>query len=210
MEQTRPNMTNISGKLIALMARSGLNTTQLAKETKIPQATLHKIITNESQKPRAATLKKLADYFNIDIQDLILSAEEIYAVEKRSVLPVIKWAEINDWLNEGSFNTKRFITISRHVSKTAFATISTDSIIPQFKNGATLIFEPNLIPKDGSIVLLKLHQHEDILLRQLIIDVQQKFIKPLNPDLAARISPIDSKDKILATLIQVIIDYENN
>lgn len=53
-----------------LMRRDGLNAHSLAREAKANQPTLFRILSGESLDPRTATLRPLADFFGVSVEDL--------------------------------------------------------------------------------------------------------------------------------------------
>ena len=63
--------TNISHVLTALMKKAEISENALADATGVPQPTIHRILTGESQEPRISNLEKLARYFNLKANDLI-------------------------------------------------------------------------------------------------------------------------------------------
>jgi len=62
--------TLIARNLDVLMRRENTNPTKLEKETKVPQPTIHRILSGESKDPRTGTLQPLADYFGVSVSDL--------------------------------------------------------------------------------------------------------------------------------------------
>ena len=202
-------LSDLSHNIKKLMKAHGISVYELAHESGIPQPTLHKIVNGTSKKPNSKSIKKIAEYFKVDVQTLTLSdSEKEGSVEYKNV-PIISWQGITDWLNNNTqFN--RTLPVKRNISDRAFAIISNDAIFPQYKSGAILVFDPALSPKDGSFILLKLQEHQNILLRQLVIDVNDKFIRSPNPEFGNHLSKLGKGDGILATLIQVIINYEEN
>lgn len=71
-----------------------------------------------------------------------------------------------------------------------------------------LLFDPNKPFKDRSFVLVQLQEAEDPVFRQLIIDLDQKYLKPLNPDLNAfKMRLVKEKDNIIATLVEARQTY---
>jgi phage repressor protein C with HTH and peptisase S24 domain len=53
-----------------LIARRKTTPYELQRETGVPQPTIHRIITGESNDPRTKTLQPLADYFGVSVADL--------------------------------------------------------------------------------------------------------------------------------------------
>lgn len=54
-----------------------------------------------------------------------------------------------------------------------------DSMMPEFKDGNVIVIDPEMPPRNGSFVFAK-HNGEYIF-RQLEIDNNKYFLKPLNP-----------------------------
>jgi len=63
--------TNISHALAALMKKGNVSENALAGATGVPQPTIHRILTGESQEPRISNLEKLARFFGLKAHDLI-------------------------------------------------------------------------------------------------------------------------------------------
>jgi len=55
-----------------------------------------------------------------------------------------------------------------------------DSMLPEFKEGNIIIIEPDGVVESGSYVFAI--YDEEYIFRQLIIDNEQFFLKPLNPN----------------------------
>jgi transcriptional regulator with XRE-family HTH domain len=192
------------------MAKEGINTIELARKIGVPQPTLHKILTGKSKRPRPATIRIIADYFKVDITEITLDQNGNKDLLSFRMIPILNWSNIRAWLSNDKSVAKNADTmpVKSTSGELTFATIPNDNILPQYKNGSILVFDPELPPKDGSLILIAFEEHKEILLRQLVLDIRKKFIQSLNPALGSRLSEIGEKDKILATLIQVIINYE--
>ncbi len=54
-----------------------------------------------------------------------------------------------------------------------------DSMAPEFADGCIVIVDPGHVPHDGSYVIVEFAG--DIFFRQLVIDGERRFLKPLNP-----------------------------
>ena len=48
---------------------------EVSRRTHVPQPTIHKILSGKTTDPRASTLKSLADYFKISIDELVTGVE---------------------------------------------------------------------------------------------------------------------------------------
>lgn len=54
-----------------------------------------------------------------------------------------------------------------------------DSMAPEFADGCIVIVDPGYLPHDGSYVIVEFAG--DVFFRQLVIDGERRFLKPLNP-----------------------------
>lgn len=61
---------SIKNELQARMERAGLNPHSLATKTKVPQATIWRILNGESKEPKESTVTKLARFFGITNDEL--------------------------------------------------------------------------------------------------------------------------------------------
>ena len=91
-----------------------------------------------------------------------------------------------------------------NISNQGYATTLEDSSMePLFCRGSLLIFDSEKPFKDRSYVLVLLHETNTLVFRQLLIDLDRKYLKPLNPDLNIfKMRAIGEQDKIIATLIE--------
>lgn len=58
-----------------------------------------------------------------------------------------------------------------------------DSMEPEFPDGCVIIIDPGHVPRDGSYVVVE--YAGDIFFRQLVIDGERRFLKPVNPKYGA-------------------------
>jgi hypothetical protein len=102
------------------------------------------------------------------------------------------------------------IAFSGKISDNSYATITQDSAMePLFPRNSLLIFDPERIPKDRSYVLAELHDSNLLVFRQLLLDADQKYLKPLNPDLNIfKMRLLSEEDKIIATLVEARQIYD--
>lgn len=54
-----------------------------------------------------------------------------------------------------------------------------DSMEPEFVDGCVIIVDPGHAAKDGSYVIVE--YAGDLFFRQLVVDEERRFLKPLNP-----------------------------
>ncbi|EBW7254476.1 helix-turn-helix domain-containing protein [Salmonella enterica] len=165
-------------KLIAninhLMSQKRItNVTELAKQIRIPQPTMHRLLAGDMKEPKYALLKQIADFFKLSVQELVetdlLRAAGSQPVEPTKVgtlkfteVPIIGGAQLGNgghWTNmqypvgfgDGyiSWPTK---------DPDAYALRCTgDSMKPRIKDGEYVVIEPNhnFLPGDEVLVVTK-------------------------------------------------------
>lgn len=66
------NVDSIADRLKLLMERANVpNETWLAEQTKVPQPTVHRVLTGESKEPKLYVLKALAGFLGVTVSQLI-------------------------------------------------------------------------------------------------------------------------------------------
>lgn len=187
----------------------------LAREVNLPPPTIHRLITGKSTRPYKSSLKPIADYFSVTIDELtgekpfntnqILTNEKTAHTTRSKICAVslIPWTDLtqNQLLDKTKYDTIPFVG---NISNQGYATTLEDSSMePLFSCGSLLIFDPQKQFKDRSYVLVMLHETNTLVFRQLLIDLDLKYLKPLNPDLNVfKMRAIGEHDKIIATLIE--------
>ncbi len=202
------------------MLKKELNTSELARATKIPQQTLQKIVTGDCRNPRSSTLEPLAKYFGINLDQLTGEApiaEEMLAFNLPSNKPQVKDIPLLEWndvlnLEHALMQKDKQLLTSHHVGEQVFALIMQDiTMAPTFPEGSLLIFDPTLKPQDRSYALIYLNDIKEIVFRQILIDANNTYLKPLNPDFATpNLRRLHKDDKVFACLIESRQYFEGN
>ena len=213
----RMNMskTEISQRLKCLMADKEIRTTELARKTDLPQPTVHRIVSGISPNPHISSLKPIAKFFNVTIDQLKglkpISWLNISGLLKTQLtvgheIPVLNWQEVGDW--KSKLQAKEFdqtVSCDAKVSENAFAVKMNDSSMePVFTEDTILIIDPNKEFHHKDYILVKRERSNDIVFRQISIDEEHRYLKPLNAgDEKYKISLLEQGDKILGTLAQM-------
>jgi transcriptional regulator with XRE-family HTH domain len=212
----------ISNILKTLMFKKNMNTSQLARDTNLPQQTLNRIVSGNSPNPHAKTLKAIANFFDISIEQLKGKQPlpeskltlDLPAINKPKAkqIPLIKWDDLPIFIEKSkSYIINQFIYGSSQLGENVFSlTMNDSSMEPYFPEGAVLIFDPNKMPKDRSHVLTYIAESDTYLFRQLLIDGEYHYLKPLNPDLTTfQMRLLNEHDKILSVLVEFRHTYDN-
>lgn len=204
----------LSQTLKKLLFERDMKPADLARELDIPSPTIHRIVTGKSTRPYKSSLKPIADYFSIDVEELIgenipkdnheISAEtkKILLKSKIKFIPVIDWVEAN---NKQIVNKDHEqIAVHENTGNNCFALIMNDySMQPLFPKNTILIFDTDKTPTDRSYVLVKLDGVDIPIFRQILIDADHQYLKPINPDLNQfNMRILKKNDTILAALLE--------
>ena len=181
----------------------------LARQTKIPQTTLQRIVCGGSLNPHFATLKKLAAYFDVTIEQLKGFECIPWLNNTCNQVPLLNWEQAGSWNNDKPPVPEISIFTDLNVNKNIFALKMEDaSMEPQFSKNTILIIDGKKEPKDRSFVVVKLLDYPKVIFRQLLIDGQYKYLKPLSPDFEHfKMGLLSEKDAIVGVLIQSRRDY---
>lgn len=212
---------NLSKILQRLLFEKKMKPVDLAREVNLPQPTVHRLVTGKSTRPYKSSLKPIADYFSITVDQLI--GEDALEADNEAVaffpdkhkgfkkIPIIDWDGTSEFITKAiNPNPHRFTMGSTNLGEGAFATQMNDSSMePVFQRDATLVFDPKEQPKDRDYVLVKLKDVPSPILRWLLIDGEDKYLKPLNPDLSSfKMRLMEEGDEILAVLSEARTSFQ--
>src|SRR3990167_10408582 len=204
MDITTPS-NPISDILSRLMFEKRIRTAELARQIRLPQPTVHRIVTGTSPKPHSSSLTPLANFFGISLEQLKglkpipwLNPQESKTASGFRQLPVLKWDEILTWEQNPHFIPTEVLFCDVNVSPRSFIVRMTDaSMSPQFPIGTLLTIDPEKAIKDRSFVMAHLKNSTTALFRQLLIDGPNYHIKPISPDFDHfKMTMLTEEDKI--------------
>lgn len=168
----------LAKNLCCLLTNYNLNANKLAQILGIPMMTIRRLLSGETTDPRISTIKLVANYFDVSVDSLI---EENHATSiqrtKPQMVPKLDWEiiekistihdiDFSKWKEWQSASLGENDILSNH----AFALESRPSMYPRFPQGTIFIFDPDITPKDGDLVLIKLKKNNELTLRELAID----------------------------------------
>jgi SOS-response transcriptional repressor LexA len=204
--------TTLSSILQELIRKKGLSISELARRTSIPQPTLYRIAQGEHQRPHKKTLQALSDFFRITVDQLI-GLEPIKSVitDKPSVsqIPILNNKQATSWphIKNIEFN---YVFFEKPIGKNAFALIMPDrSMEPLIAINTLLIIDPERKPEYRSLVVVKLHNFGEVVVRQLIQDAANQYIRPLSQDFDHfEMIMLTSEDCIIGTVVEARLTCE--
>jgi SOS-response transcriptional repressor LexA len=196
-----------------LMHKKNFSEAKLSRETHIPQPTLHKILSGKTSDPRISTLKILAHYFEITLDDLysldVLKSIHTTDSEQSKSIPIISWEDCvksdDPTASLSSVNWDQWAVIANTDNKAAYALISKPSMEPRFPRGTTLIIDVDVQPSDGDLVIVYYPETKQATLRELSMDGPHRLLLSLNQNLPA--DQLTNTIKILGTVAQSRFTY---
>ncbi|WP_297196278.1 S24 family peptidase [uncultured Pluralibacter sp.] len=165
-------------KLIAninfLMAKRGIShVTDLARQIRISQPTMHRLVSGEVKEPKYAPLKQIADFFKVSVQDLMeknlskepdnetdnpVNAAAVHFTE----VPIVGGAQLG---NGGHWSNLQypvghgdgFISWPTRDPNAYALRCTGDSMKPRIKDGEYVVIEPSYqyLPGDEVLVVTK-------------------------------------------------------
>jgi len=213
------NQLELGKVLEHLMEEANITCTELARRTEIPQPTLHRILTGATRSPRGESLRPLANYFSITINQLLgdnpLPKDRIPGTHNLNVtgwqsIPIITWEQASQWpkAKEELHGTKwdKWTTTELAASSDTYSLIMTgDAMAPRFMEGTILIVNPTLEPKDRDFVVVRLKGQNSVTFKQLLLDGNDKYLKPLNPEFQTQL--LEKGYKFMGVMIQAKMNY---
>ena len=193
-----------------LLREKHMSPAQLSRETGLGKPTIHRLVTGKSTRPYPQSLEPIASYFDITVDQLLGEESLPLALttapfakkhEKLTEIPLIKWGDIgkNVLITEES---PTVVVTTNHSDKTFATPMNDSSMEPQFPHNTVLILDPEKKIYDRCYALIKLGDNNIHALRQILIDADHNFLKPLNPELGSQMRLLDSQDSIIAVLVE--------
>lgn len=194
-----------------LMRTKNLTEAGLSRNTGVAQPTLHKILSGRTNDPRVSTVKILANYFGITMDDLCTSmcvASE-QAPPKGKYIPILSWDNCVTQVEKiyGSRLNKDDKLLHVTEPDAEYALISKYSMYPRFVQGSYLIIANGRFFQDGDYVVVHYKNTDEATIRRILVDGPVKKLIALNNDGSNYGDVLDNEVKILGTLIQTRVDY---
>lgn len=212
-------MMKLNTILKMLLKEHHLSESELARRTGIGQPVIHRMASGETDNPKVATLIPIARYFALTINQLMgvdpLPKDRIPGtynpiVQTWAKVPLFTWEQLTEWPNitrRGTHDIR--ISTDADVSEQAFAIYVKDStMLPRFPEGTLLIIDPALEAQDKDFVIAIPKAQKNASFKQLLIDGDDIYLKPINPDFNTL--QIDSETKVVGVMIQARMDFRKS
>ncbi len=173
------SLNGVSKNISNLLEKRNMSESDLARVLNLPYNTIHRLINGSTTDPRISTLKSIANYFSISLDDLISNQliDTPNKQNKQRSIPLLNW----DYISNANFDAKSTqknyrmwhsvgAEYANELGLHSFAIESRPSLSPRFPNGSILIADPDEHPRDKDYVLIKIKETNDVAVRELLID----------------------------------------
>ena len=180
---TKILMTNLNH----FAEKYSIHEAELARQTGIPQPTLHKIMTGKTTDPRISTIQTLADYFGVTLDALYAETplNDNRSARKGKPIPIITWSQCTHYQKAlktlSSTQWLQWVVVDDGKHQNAlFALKSKATCEPHFPRGTIFIIDTKITPHDGDFVVAYFPSTTECTLRELSVDGKTELLLPLN------------------------------
>lgn len=211
------NSLTISEVIKKLLHIANITEAELARRTSMPTATLNKLKTGAIDDPRISTLKTIAEYFNITVDQLIgeQSVPNVFITDSSIKIPLFNLNELINFNKNhlSKYDNQEYIKINSSIDNyitnnhnKLFATkVSGESMHPQFEDKTIIVCSSEKKAKNRDFVVAYIKKINSIIFRQFFLDSQVIILKSINGDFP--IITLSDDDYIIGTIIMSIKNY---
>lgn len=199
-----------------LMATHRINATELARRINLPQPTIHRLLRGKTDDPKLSTLKLIANYFSITLDQLLgntileIGNSPKNPLHRSLAIPIISWT---DAINAESFianlavtNWEEWLLVDVKASRSSFGLKSKRSMEPCFPTGSSLIIDPKDTPQDGDLVIVSYKGITEATIREIVLDGPKQQLHSINN--GSIVDDLTSDFNILGVVIQTRFSYK--
>lgn len=208
----------LSNNLQQLMRIHGnTSVSELARLTRIPQPTIHHILTGSTKNPRKKALEELSRFFSISVEQLIgqeplptIIPDGVKKDLQISAIPIVEWNVLKNWpASKADIRDNQEILLNKTIANDSFALIiPDDSMLPRFQQNTLLIFDSGKTPKDRDFVIVHLSKDNKIDFNRLFYENNSFYLRHDLGDGNLQLTKLDpSHDRILGVLIEERIQH---
>ena len=200
----------------SLMHKHNLTIEMLAQEMNLSVSTINRLLMGSKSDPRLSTLKPLAKFFGVSIEELVGERpinlrpgedSEDFEIKYTFVqVPILHWEQVREAetrVPKLTFETwNKWAVVADEIGNHSYAlVIKQSSLPPPFYYKTIIVIDPTRAPKDSDYVLI-LHD-ENPLLCQFILNGIEKCYASLHLKQTFK----HDESKVCGTLVQWTIPY---
>ncbi|OIN82960.1 helix-turn-helix domain-containing protein [Francisella sp. TX07-6608] len=188
---------DLSNILSKLLKEHNLNEAQFAKIINIPTTTISRLTNRRTPDPRASTLKAIADYFGITVDDLI-GQDKLTSKFNTST---IKFTMLADFKEKFKSDKEFYTTEGTEIT----IKLDNDSMAPIFNGEHLLVFRNTQELRNREFVIAYIAAEDRVVFRQLLTEDSKKILIPLNHNFSKII--MTDNDIVIGKLVKSVKDY---
>lgn len=124
----------------------------------------------------------------------------------RGQVPLISWVRAGEWTRvEDPYavgDAEQWVSCPvSHGPRTFVLRVRGSSMEPDFPDGQWIFVDPDCMPRNGSLVVVRLDGSMEATFKRLVIEGYQQYLEALNPHWPQRIVPINQDAQILGVVI---------
>lgn len=206
LESTNQHIEHVLARhLRDLMHDRQVNEAELSRRTKIPPATLHKILSGKTADPRISTLQTLAHYFELTVDALLYGKSQT----QMQAVPILSWSDcikVNTSLKKINHASWHSWIITEYHGANIYGLSSKPAMEPRFPKGTVLIINPDLVAQDGDLAIVSFPNSPEATLRELFFDGPTKLLLPVNPN--GNKEQLNDSVRIIGVVIESRFTYQ--
>lgn len=204
---------NIGERIKKLRIKHGFTQVQLSEIVGIAQQSLQKIESGVTKNPKnvekfANTLNCSPEYLQFGVgshdgglDDVSLGPEIKKAIPLIDFVQAGNWGDINE-IKETQADYGSSLVCPVNCSNNTFALrVVGVSMEPKFFSGDLIFVDPDASYGNGSFVVARLDDENQATFKQLVIEGDHKFLKPLNKDWPEQLIPINGNCTIVGKVV---------
>lgn len=170
-----------------LMLHSQLSEADLCRGVNLPQTTINRLLSGQTNDPRMSTVVSVARFFGVSIGQLLgqemLVLNKAWRQARGATLPLVDWDSLDVWLRFPSQENEKignWVKTERSLKENAFAVRAPVSCFPIFGCESLLIMDryEKECGKDGQIALVELPEKQ-FCLRKILKEGNSLFLQRL-------------------------------
>lgn len=215
----------LKSNLSYLIKKYNIDNEVLSKCTGIASSTIASLRSRPGN-PTILTLHALADFFNVTVDQLISQdcslldevgnsagggddINNIIRVPVIDICDAMKWPFDVQKLYPDEPDADdcklRYITTNNDINNLCYAVkLDSEVLKPYYMKNTMFIIDPDKQPLDGNIVLIDLHNTNNLTFRRVFIDSGDYYFKPVNPEFGSM--QTYDKCKIYGVVIRALQD----
>lgn len=199
----------IGDRIAQRMHEMNLSEGELGRRSGVPQPTIHRIVTNAVASPRHQNVEKIAKALKVSSNWLWKGGDQSdqgakqingVAADEHNVepgptikgyVPLISWVQAGAWCEITDVKTLDDAELwlpcaASHSNQSYALRVRGLSMFNQherrsFRDGDIIFVDPAKEAENGSLVIAKLVDSQEATFKQLVMEGNRRFLKPLNP-----------------------------